>query len=256
MTRLKTPKLWTGIWEEEEADSRGISPQLPGPESRGLDRARRSLMLEGAPRGAESCGGVRQKQPQTSDTSAATVGVRRRPPHARLALGCALFSALPRTNLRCEWRWAAGRGQRAAGRTDLPCPASLGAERRKTTAPSGSASPLPALPGAPLPSKRQCYWCYWCDWCPLGSSWPGNALPGSPRPHQTVFHLLCLGPGTGAGPQPVMGWLSVSQHLPKSHSTKSAPWSVPRLPPAPHTAGHPSCSPPGQGHSWAWAVVL
>lgn len=44
---------------------------------------------------------------------------------------------------------AAGRGRRA-GQLCLVL-ANLGAKRRKTTAPSGTASPLPALPGAPLP---------------------------------------------------------------------------------------------------------
>lgn len=160
MTRLKAPKLWDRSWEEE-ADGKGISPQLPGPESRGLDRTRRCLMLEGAPGvGQRAGGGFRQKQPQTLDTSAAAVGGRRRPPHARLALGCALFSALPRRNLRCERRSAAGSGRRATGRTALPRTTDIGAKRRKTTAPPGTASPLPALPGAPLPrhGKRQCHW--------------------------------------------------------------------------------------------------
>lgn len=153
---------------------------------------------------------------------------------------------------------AAGSGQRAAGRTALPRTTNLGAERRKTTVPPGTASFLPALPGAPLPrhGKRQRHWCFWCDWCPPGSSWPGNALSGSRCQDQTASHLLCLGPGTGTGPHLVRGWLSVGQHLPKSPSTKSAPWSVPRLPPAPQTAGHPSCCTPGQGHAWASAVVL
>lgn len=92
-------------------------------------------------RGAESCDGFRQKQPQTPDTSAAAVGGRRRPPHARLALGCALFSAFPQRDLRCERRSAAGSRQRATGRTTLPRPGQSWSRAAESHGPFGHGFP-------------------------------------------------------------------------------------------------------------------
>lgn len=211
------------------------------------------------PEGAEGCGGSDRNSPKHPTPALRLSGAVGGHPMLALRWAARYFQLFRRGTCGASGgQRAEGSGHRAAGRAVLPLMTNLGAERCKTTVPPGTASPLPALPGAPLPrrGKRQCHWCYWCDWCPPGSSWPGNALSGSPCQDQTTSHLLCLGPGTRAGPHPVRGWLSVGQHLPKSPSTKSAPWSVPRLPPAPQTAGHPSCCTPGQGHAWASAVVL
>lgn len=206
-------------------------------------------------RGAESCDGFRQKQPQTPDTSAAAVGG---PEEAAPCSPCAGLRAIFSFSAEgLAVRAAVGCGQQAEGDGQ-----------------DNSASSWPILEpsgGKPRPLRARLPLCRPCPElrCPGMASASATRDTGATGAGRGAAgrEMLCPGrpgrirpfpsPGVqGRGEAGVMGWPSVGQHLPKSHSTKSAPWSVPRLPPAPQTAGHPPCSTPGQGHAWASAVVL
>lgn len=126
-------------------------------------------------------------RPRTADTSAAAArGLEEAAPRSVCAELRAIFSSSAE-DLQCERQPVAGGGQGGsaspAGSGSRAVPVRCG---MKTAAPAGRAAPLLALPGAPLPGRGKCHWCYWCCWCPAGSSWPGDALPGFPRPDQAL----------------------------------------------------------------------
>lgn len=222
-----------------------------------------SLMLERAPGGNRGLGGaVRQKQRRSPDPKRRAPTLRlpggwRRLPPARVARGCALFSALPRRDC------SAGGSGRRAGRLCLA---------GRVSEPSGS-RPVQHKPTVRRAGVSRCLRCPALRFSGMTSTSTTGATEGAPAPE-----MLCrgfparIGPfpsllfGVGRGKRSWSRWLgrceSVSSAprfagaaFPKTPSTKSAPGRASRFPPAPHLAGQPPDFTPGQGHGWAFLAV-
>lgn len=170
-----------------EADGRGISPQLPGPERSGLDTTRRSLMLEGVSGEGQRDVGGSETALNTGHQRCGCRGAGGGRPMLALCWAARYFQLFRDGTCGASggrW-WAAGRGQRA-GQLCLVRPISepSGAKPRPLRAQLPLCRRCPELPPVPLvilvrlvPAREQL----------AGQCSAGVSLAGSDRPPPLVF---------------------------------------------------------------------